>query len=244
MILLGIPALACNLSSGTTEPTPIVSAAPTVLATTSPTPDNSSAATPAILPRTPQPNECGAAPKPGATVNVYTQPSLLSDLAGTLPAGQTIVIAGRSADGWLGFDPGAAQEGNPSMERFRWIPPNSSLTLTGNCQNLQILSIVSHGSTPGSNPPPGASPTLIVINSPGDVPMDVCSVTPVNPPVNIRSGPSTSATIIGKLYTPAPFAAIQGSWYTITLPNGGTGWVAASVSALIGACSGVGDGTR
>ena len=49
-----------------------------------------------------------------------------------------IAITGRTADGWLGSDPGVAQAANIGVFRLRWIPPGSPITLTGDCASVPI----------------------------------------------------------------------------------------------------------
>jgi SH3-like domain-containing protein len=81
---------------------------------------------------------------------------------------------------------------------------------------------------------------LIVINFPGGAPNDLCSVMSADgDAVNIRSGPGMNYNVIGLLITPAQLVSGVTDWLQIALPNGGTGWVASSVTSIVGMC---GDG--
>jgi hypothetical protein len=74
-----------------------------------------------------------------ADITVFTRPSLLADEFGTLSLGMLVTVSGRTADGWLGFDPGVAQAANIGVFRLRWIPPGNSLILTGDCASVPVV---------------------------------------------------------------------------------------------------------
>lgn len=114
-------------------------------------------------------------------------------------------------------------------------PEEDIATPTPPATNTPIRGGTSGGSSGGGVSAPPA-PTLIIINFPGDVPFDVCSVLPSGEPVNIRSAPGTNNPIIGRLITPAQVVGNNSGWYQIALPNGGRGWVSGSVTQLLGAC--------
>jgi len=61
-------------------------------------------------------------------LTVYRLPVAGSDIFGTLPAGETHEVLARTADGWIGFDPGVAQAGNTGLAHHRWILLNASLS--------------------------------------------------------------------------------------------------------------------
>ncbi len=63
-----------------------------------------------------------------ADLTVYRLPTADSDIFGTLPAGETHEVLARTADGWVGFDPGVAQAGNTGLARHRWIQLNATLS--------------------------------------------------------------------------------------------------------------------
>ncbi|MCD6425631.1 MAG: hypothetical protein J7L35_09000 [Anaerolineales bacterium] len=62
------------------------------------------------------------------SLTVYRLPVAGSDIFGTLPAGETHEVLARTADGWIGFDPGVAQAGNTGLARHRWIQLNATLS--------------------------------------------------------------------------------------------------------------------
>lgn len=71
-------------------------------------------------------------------VTLYNRPDMASTEFGTLSAGETAVMMGQTADGWLGFDPGVAQAANVGIFRLRWVAPDSDVTLSGGCAALTI----------------------------------------------------------------------------------------------------------
>jgi hypothetical protein len=73
-----------------------------------------------------------------ADVAVFMRPSMNADGFGSLTSGTPVTITGRSADGWLGFDPGVAQAANIGVFRLRWVPPGASLGLTGDCASVPV----------------------------------------------------------------------------------------------------------
>jgi len=141
MAMLLVTGLACSLTG--TPAAPTTTSSPTVPTDT---------ATPSLPTDTPAPTVAPAPTLPAgsgpceadASVNldIYTRPSLLADVFGTLGPGLTVSISGRTADGWLGFDPGVAQAANIGVFRLRWIPPGASVSLTGNCAGVPIESWV------------------------------------------------------------------------------------------------------
>ncbi len=61
-------------------------------------------------------------------LTVYRLPNASSDVFGTLPAGETHEVLARTANGWIGFDPGVAQAGNTGLARHRWVLLNATLS--------------------------------------------------------------------------------------------------------------------
>lgn len=61
-------------------------------------------------------------------LTVYRLPNASSEVFGTLPAGETHEILARTADGWLGFDPGVAQAGNIGLAHHRWFQLNATVS--------------------------------------------------------------------------------------------------------------------
>ena len=69
-------------------------------------------------------------------VTLYNRPNTASGEFGTLAAGETAVMTGQTADGWLGFDPGVAQAANVGIFRLRWVAPDSDVMQSGGCAAL------------------------------------------------------------------------------------------------------------
>ena len=61
-------------------------------------------------------------------LTAYRLPDGTSDVFGTISTGETFEALARTADGWLGFDPGVAQAGNVGLARNRWVQLNASLS--------------------------------------------------------------------------------------------------------------------
>jgi hypothetical protein len=61
-------------------------------------------------------------------ITAYRLPDDSSDVFGTISAGETHDALARTADGWVGFDPGVAQAANVGLARHRWILLNASIT--------------------------------------------------------------------------------------------------------------------
>ncbi|MCB8990391.1 MAG: hypothetical protein H6664_03470 [Ardenticatenaceae bacterium] len=69
-------------------------------------------------------------------VNTYMRPHV--DAAVFSTVGYTEEPEVRTADGWLGFDPGIAQAGNVGIFRMRWVP-ESQTAVTGDCAALPVV---------------------------------------------------------------------------------------------------------
>ena len=72
-------------------------------------------------------------------VPVYSRPSSNAAVFGSMASGFHTIIEGRTADGWLGFDPGVAQAANVGIFRLRWIEESSDIELEGTCEDLPEL---------------------------------------------------------------------------------------------------------
>jgi hypothetical protein len=66
--------------------------------------------------------------KANVDVAAYRLPDWTSAPFGTIHAGQTYEVLARTADGWLGFDPGIAQAGNSGLAHNRWVLQDVSLS--------------------------------------------------------------------------------------------------------------------
>ena len=80
---------------------------------------------------TPTPDTCTLTAN--TPVPAYRLPDAASDAFGTMPTGETYEVLARTADGWLGFDPGVAQAGNIGLAHHRWVLMN--VTLSPSCLN-------------------------------------------------------------------------------------------------------------
>jgi len=59
-------------------------------------------------------------------VTAYRLPDMGSDIFGTISVGDTHEALARTADGWVGFDPGVAQAANVGLARHRWVLLNAT----------------------------------------------------------------------------------------------------------------------
>lgn len=71
-------------------------------------------------------------------VTIYSRPDTAASVFSVQPAGFTIQPGARSANGWLGFDPGIAQAANIGPFRLRWLPPGSG-TVSAGCASLPVI---------------------------------------------------------------------------------------------------------
>jgi hypothetical protein len=73
-----------------------------------------------------------------AEVTIYSRPDTAASVFSVQPAGFTAQPGARSANGWLGFDPGVAQAANIGPFRLRWLPPGSG-TVSAGCASLPVI---------------------------------------------------------------------------------------------------------
>ena len=151
-------------------------------------------------------------------VTIYQRPSTSADVFSEQPAGFTQQFGDRTADGWLGFDPGVAQAANIGSFRLRWIPPNTP-GLSGDCVNLRVV----------WGPPVG-----------------ICFDQTMLEGTKVYASPDTSSAVVATLNV-GDFAAINGltadgDWAQVDLGPGNTGstvvgWVESSTLNVNGPCS-------
>jgi hypothetical protein len=148
-------------------------------------------------------------------VTIYARPDLSADVFGTVPAGFATTVDGRTASGWIGFDPGVAQAANIGPFRLRWIEPHKS-NLTGACGSLSAVWA----------PPPG-----------------VCFDMPMTN-VEVRASPTTASAVLLVLNV-EQFAAVLGvnatGWAKVDLGPGNTGssaqgWIEQASLNMNGPC--------
>jgi|GEM_PF-1324313 len=68
-----------------------------------------------------------------ATTTLYSRPHASSSVFGQIFRNEEVLVGGKTAEGWLGFDPAVAQAPNVGPFRLRYIEPGSDVTLSGNC---------------------------------------------------------------------------------------------------------------
>lgn len=61
-------------------------------------------------------------------LSAFRLPDDTSDFFGTISTGDTYKALARTADGWVGFDPGYAQAGNIGLAHHRWVQLNATLS--------------------------------------------------------------------------------------------------------------------
>ncbi len=203
--------LACNLTGS------LIPAAPT--ATSRPPKMVPSPQPPTMAPSQP----AASVTQPGVCIlsvqqdtPVYERPSTAATLFGTLPAGATVTVTQRTADGWYGFDPGVAQAGNTGIFRLRWVQAAANVTLSGPCDALPVVA---------------------------SLPPDVCFAVPLTT-ASVYAHPQPSATVLGTL-NPDEYAAAVArgpdDWVRVNLDLGannlsGQGWVRLAEVGLNGPC--------
>jgi hypothetical protein len=132
-----------------------------------------------------------------ATV-LYDRPSAEAQVFSEVDADFTAVVIGRTADGWVGFDPGVAQAANVGVFRMRWVHFDE-VTLNGDCVSVPQAGWV---------PEP-----------------DLCYTMPMNN-VTVYSGANTSSSTLATLDV-EDFAAVIGytsnGWAQVDLAPGNTG---------------------
>src|SRR5260221_497933 len=73
----------------------------------------------------------------------YRHPDM-TQVFGTLAAGESVEATARNVLGWYGFDPGIAQAGNVGLDRLRWLPAGTaaghSIKASAGCATLTIVS--------------------------------------------------------------------------------------------------------
>lgn len=236
--LLALSLAACDLLTVSTPsiptvPAPIGTPAATVAAatpteaTTATIPPITSTATPTATALAPTPTEPAIVesptPVPGpceivaeSEVTVYERPSSDASIFGTMQPGFRIVAEARTADGWLGFEPGVAQAPNVGVFRLRWVDGSTGVRLEGACEDLSEL----------VGPPAG-----------------VCFTMPMGE-VQVHAEPDVSSVIIATM-TYGDYAAVTGKttddWARVDLSVGNTGldligWIQGFTLNLNGPC--------
>lgn len=151
----------------------------------------------------------------GEDVMIYTRPSLEADAFAPLSAAEVPVVLGaKTADGWLGFEPGVAQAANMGVFRLRWVLA-AQVQVKGNCEALPEV----------VGPPPGICFTM---------PMEDTAV---------HAEPHDGAAIVTTL-TVGQYAAVEAisaGWARLDLGLGNSGikragWVFRTTLNVNGPC--------
>jgi hypothetical protein len=149
-------------------------------------------------------------------VTVYGRPSADAAVFGVMAPGIRVVAEGRTADGWLGFEPGVAQAANVGVFRLRWVHEGSDVLLEGTCDGLPEV----------VGPPAG-----------------VCFTMPMGE-VDVYAEPSRSSQVVTTM-TVGDYAAVIGrmgdQWVRVDLGVGNTGldlrgWIEETTINLNGPC--------
>lgn len=152
-----------------------------------------------------------------AGINIYTRPSASAELFYVTGGAEVMPPAGaRTADGWLGFDPGVAQAGNVGVFRYRWLL-ESEVTTSGGCAELPVV----------VGPAAGVCYTMIVA------------------PTDLRAGPDATAALVLTLnvedYAEVLGTDLSGGWVKVDLARGSPaqalqGWIEIGSLNLNGPC--------
>jgi hypothetical protein len=151
-----------------------------------------------------------------ADVTVYQRPSTQASQFGTLATGDMAQAMMRTADGWLGFDPGTAQAANVGVFRLRWVAPDAAVLQTGDCSGLSVA--------------PAISPTACYFMAMADT---AVYTTP-------DATSAVLATIPAEGYTAVTGQTAAG-WYQLDLQDGslaqpGSGWLNPTDANFNGSC--------
>lgn len=154
----------------------------------------------------------------GEGAMVYTRPSVQADVFAPLSAAEfPIALGAKTADGWLGFEPGVAQAANIGVFRLRWVLA-AEVQVSGECQTLPEV----------VGPPPG-----------------VCFMMPMED-VAVYVQPNGAAEVVATL-TVGQYAAvneINAGWAKLDLGAGNSGlersgWVREGALNVNGPCEGL-----
>lgn len=73
------------------------------------------------------------------TTTAYNRPSKDASKFGEITPVQIVQVAGKTEDGWIGFEPGSAQAPNVGLLRLRWLPPETPNDLSPDCGEVPML---------------------------------------------------------------------------------------------------------
>ncbi len=172
-ILLACIFWGCNLFTGSPTPTQELPILPTsTQGPVLPSPISAETGPTQGLPEVNTPIATACSLSALSDTTVYMRPSPDSDVFGALSAGMVVDALARTADGWLGFDPGVAQAANSGIFRLRWVQVSGSFSLQGNCDALPLVTAppsgicfsMSMGETPVYAAPDASSALVATLN--------------------------------------------------------------------------------
>jgi hypothetical protein len=222
VLMLSILSLtACGLFAVTSSPTPSFPAPTKTTPTTVPAATATKTVSPIALIEEAAGGSATLAPEPclivaQGDVTVYSRPSSNAAVFGSMASGFHVIPGGRTADGWLGFDPGVTHAANVGIFRLRWIEESSNIELGGTCEDLPEL----------EEPPAGVCFTMpmdgVIVYTEADVSSEVIAT--------MKWGAYTAVT--GKT---------KGDWARVDLGAGNVGldlagWVQGVTLNLNGPC--------
>ena len=73
------------------------------------------------------------------SIDVFTRPDSSAMFMIRLAPRNQVIISGRTADGWLGFDPGVAQAANIGSFRLRWIAGDARYVIDGELSSVPVV---------------------------------------------------------------------------------------------------------
>jgi photosystem II stability/assembly factor-like uncharacterized protein len=76
---------------------------------------------------------------PNTEITSYLRPNVASEIFDVIPSGMRLIVEARTADGWIGFNPGIPQAANTGVFRHRWVQESDDLQLEGACDDLPIV---------------------------------------------------------------------------------------------------------
>jgi hypothetical protein len=90
--------------------------------------------------------DCNVSFEADQTITIYFLPDENSEIFSVSTAGDGAagLAQARTADGWIGFDPGIAQAGREGVSRLRWIQETDAVSLSG----TQCNDLPTYGYTP------------------------------------------------------------------------------------------------
>ncbi len=164
----------------------------------------------------PLPTQSPLAPGPCELIathetTVYITPGH-EPIPGTLERGMRLPVTARTADGWLGFDPGYAHAAAVGLLRLYWVPEDE-VELEGDCATLPVVE--------------APRPDLYCYEmAMYDIPL--------------RAAPDATAMIVGTLHRDTYAILLgfspNGAWGKVLLDDGTEGWFDLEALNITGAC--------